>query len=88
MFFGTPFTAAAAQGATDTDSFLTVSGTQAYTRTDLIGATLLEVFYGGQTLQTRRTPADYSFDSPTGTLTFVITVSDNIEANILYQAAP
>lgn len=88
MFFGTPFTSAAAQGATDTDSFLTVSGTQAYTRTDLIGATLLEVFYGGQTLQTRRTPADYSFDSATGIITFITIVSDNIEANILYLAAP
>ena len=88
MLFSPPLGAAAAQGQITKDSFTTTSGTQAYTRPALIGATLLEVFYGGQTLQTRVAPADYSFNSTTGTITFVVVVSSNVEANILYLAAP
>jgi hypothetical protein len=88
MFFGAPLTAAAAQGATTVDKFTTGFGKQDYTRPALIGATLLEVFYGGQTLQTLVAPADYTFNSATGTIIFTLIVSSNVEANILYQAAP
>lgn len=88
MLFSPPLSGAAAQGAISKDSFATTTGTQAYTRSALVGATLLEVFYDGKALQTRVAPADYSFNSTTGTITFVIIVSTGVEANILYEAAP
>lgn len=84
MYFTNPQTRSATQGAIDTDTFTTTFGTQNYTRANLVGVTLLEVFYGGQTLQTRIAPADYTFNSTTGTITFVIVVNNNIEANVLY----
>lgn len=84
MFFTNPQTVSAAQGAIATDTFVTKGGIQIYTRPNLVGATLLEVFYAGQTLQTSLPPADYTFNSTTGTITFVIIVNPSIEVNVLY----
>lgn len=91
MIFGTPQSSAAAQGATRVVNFDCVTGTQTYTTasttTDLIGATILNVFYGGQRLQTSVAPADYTFNAATGAITFVIVVNTGVEASIEYQLA-
>lgn len=62
------------------------SGTT-FTSAALINATLFNVFYGGNRLNSTTNP-DYSFDDTTGEITFLIDITDGLELAIDYATNP
>lgn len=85
MHWSIPTSSGAHQGAIQSQQFNTVTGQQAYTQaqigvTNLVGATIIGVYYAGQLLRTDK----YSFNSATGTLTFITIVNTGAYATIQY----
>ena len=88
MHWSIPTGSGAHQGAVKSAQFNTTTGQQTYTQanigvTNLVGATILGVYYAGQLLKTDK----YTFNAATGAITFITVVSTGAYATIQYTLA-